>query len=197
MPYFGSKFLSESTNMTLSLAKSIATRIKNKSKSDAKQPVGNQNCLLCTFCAEAQFKGINILPRPVYSPRDIVFKYINIVDKPKKIHFISKEDIVSKINNGERYHCHVNWSGSSGGHEFLLLGIDNSVYVMDAQEGIVVPIDSSKGSYYFKDIKFKNSYMVRVDNSELNKDLMKYNDTKYTLEWDEEKDIKYLESNKE
>ena len=68
---------------------------------------------------------------------------------------------------------------------------------MDAQEGIVVPIDSSKGSYYFKDIKFKNSYMVRVDNSELNKDLMKYNDTKYTLEWDEEKDIKYLESNKE
>ena len=65
------------TNNSLFKAKRISNIIKNKVEKDTKEPTGNQNCLLCTWCAEAQFRNINILPRPVYSPRDIIFKYTN------------------------------------------------------------------------------------------------------------------------
>ena len=46
--------------------------IHDKYKKDQINPVGNQNCLLCTWCFEARMRGLDVLPRPVYSPRDDV-----------------------------------------------------------------------------------------------------------------------------
>lgn len=129
-----------------------------------------------------------------YSPRDIIFNHINanIVKNPNKISFKDKEELVSKVLKGKRFYCHVNWGEGSGGHEFLLLNIDDEVYVMDSQAGLVAKIDSSKGSYYFKDINYSKSFIVRLDNKEYNKDVMKYNDDKYILPWDDVEDRKFL-----
>ena len=148
------------------LAVKISKEIKAKTDSDKKKPTGNQNCLLCTWCAEAQFRNINVLPRPVYSPRDIIFKYTdcNIVKYHRKMHFSNKEGLITKVLKGERYYCHVNWKNSKGGHEFLILNIDNELYVMDPQDGLFTSIDSKEGIYYFKDINYKNSFIVRIDN---------------------------------
>ena len=94
----------------------------NSDKAEDKQTektVGNKNCLLCTWCAEAQFRGIDILPKPVYSPRDVIFKFTdaNIVKYARKIHFRNKDQLKQKVLNGERFYCHVSWKGSPGGHE--------------------------------------------------------------------------------
>ena len=62
----------KNNNNDILLAKNISSKIKNTVEKDRKEPTGNQNCLLCTWCAEAQFRNINVLPRPVYSPRDII-----------------------------------------------------------------------------------------------------------------------------
>jgi len=184
----------KASDHTKQLAQKILKKIKRKVEKDKKKPTGNQNCLLCTWCTEAQFRNIDILPRPVYSPRDIIFKFAdaNIVRYARKIYFRNKNELVQKVLGGKRFYCHVNWKGSSGGHEFVLLNIDGGIYVMDSQAGLLAPIDSSKGSYYFKNINYQNSFLVRMDNKELNKDLLKYNDAKYILDFDEVEDQKYL-----
>ena len=179
---------------TKQLAQKILKKIKRKVEKDKKKPTGNQNCLLCTWCTEAQFRNIDILPRPVYSPRDIIFKFTdaNIVKFARKIHFRNKDELIQKAQTGKRYYCHVNWKDSSGGHEFILLNIDGEIFVMDSQAGLLASIDSREGSYYFKGINYKNSFLVRLDNKKLNKDLLKYNDAKYILDFDEVEDLKYL-----
>lgn len=176
------------------LAQNISRKIKNKVEKDKKRPVGNQNCLLCTWCAEAQFRHVDVLPRPVYSPRDIIFKFTNanIVKYPRKMYFNDKNELVQKVSKGKRFYCHVNWKNSSGGHEFILLNIKNEIYVMDSQAGLLADINSSEGRYYFKNINYKNSFIVRLDNKEMNKDLLKYNDASLTLDFDEVEDLKYL-----
>ncbi|MBR5662774.1 MAG: hypothetical protein IKX00_03885 [Bacilli bacterium] len=175
----------------LDLAKNISNKISKKVNKDRKEPTGNQNCLLCTWCSEAQFRGINILPRPVYSPRDVIFKYTNaeIVKYHRKMYFKNIDELIKKILKGERYYCHINWKNSKGGHEFLLLNINNEIYVMDSQDGLV---ETLKNNNYFNNINFKNSFIVRLDNKILNNDILKYNDNKYILEFNEKTDLKYL-----
>ena len=182
------------SDITKQLAQIIVNKINNKVEKDKKEPVGNQNCLLCTWCAEAQFRNIDVLPRPVYSPRDIIFKFTdaNIVKSARKEYFSDKNELIQKVLKGKRFYCHVNWKNSSGGHEFILLNIDNEVYVMDSQAGLLANIKSSEGDYYFKDINFKNSFIVRMDNKEINKELLKYNDDDFTLDFDGTENLKYL-----
>ena len=181
-------------NNNLFKAKRISNIIKNKVEKDTKEPTGNQNCLLCTWCAEAQFRNISILPRPVYSPRDIIFKYTNanIVKYHRKVYFKNKNELIKKVLRGKRFYCHVNWKTSSGGHELLLLNIDKEIFVMDPQAGLLENINSNEGNYYFKDINYENSFIVRLDNKTINKDLLKYNNDSYILEFDETNDLKYL-----
>ena len=195
-----SMLLEEQYNQKITIyeIKSIASKIAQKTKSDEKPPTGNQNCMLCTWCTEAQIRGINILPRPIYSPRDIAFKQkgYNIIKNPSKT-LINNLDHVKSIllrHNNSRYYVHVNWKNSTSGHEFIITNIDNKIYVIDSQAGLVESIDSQAGKYYFKDINYSNSYIVRMDNKEINNDILKYNDIKYLIEWDEEKDIAYMES---
>ena len=50
----------------------------------------NQNCMMCAWALEMQLRGNrSFLPRPVFSPRDVVFTEIDggwlIVKKPRKI----------------------------------------------------------------------------------------------------------------
>ena len=184
----------KNSDNTIFIVKNILNRIKCKVEKDRKQPVGNQNCLLCVWCSEAQFRNIDVLPRPVYSPRDIIFKYTNanIVKYPRKMYFKNKNELIQKVLKGKRYYCHVNWKNSSGGHEFLLLNIDNEIFVMDSQIGVFESINSETGDSYFKNINYKNSFIVRTDNKVINKDVLKYNDDNFILEFDEVEDLKYL-----
>ena len=87
-------FVKESDDIK-QLAQNISRKIKNKVEKDKRRPVGNQNCLLCTWCAEAQFRHVDVLPRPVYSPRDIIFKFANanIVKYPRKMYFNDKNEV--------------------------------------------------------------------------------------------------------
>ena len=191
-------YIEEKTNTDYDI-ESIVKEIHNKTISDKKEPTGNQNCLLCTWCTEAQIRGYKELPRPVYSPRDSIFTHngYDIVKNPSKIkikNVSNVKDIVTKSGNNSRYYVHVNWKGSKGGHEFMLLNKNNEVYVVDSQAGLVASIESFKGSYYFNDINYNNSFLVRLDDKKFNKSILKYNDPSYTLEWDEDKDIKYLRS---
>lgn len=48
------------------------------------------------------------------------------------------------------------------------------------------------GGYYFRDINYKNSFIVRLDNKELNEDMLKYNGANFTMDFDEAEDLKYL-----
>ena len=185
-------------NITIDKIRAIASRIGQKSKSDEKPPVGNQNCMLCTWCVEAQIRGLNILPRPVYSPRDILFKQrgYNIIKNPSKTNIINLNHVKTILsrNIGSRYYVHVNWENSKSGHEFIITNIDGNIYVIDGQAGLVESIDTQAGKHYFNDINYSNSYLVRMDNKDLNNDILKYNDIKYLIEWDEEKDIEYMNS---
>ena len=63
---------------------------------------------------------------------------------------------------------------------------------MDSQAGLLANIKCSEGDYYFKDINFKNSFIARMDNKEINKELLKYNDDDFTLDFDGTEDLKYL-----
>ena len=190
--------LNQTKYTTINNIKNIVSKIYKKTKLDEKPPVGNQNCMLCVWCAEAQIRGIDILPRPVYSPRDIIFKQrgYDIVNNPSKVKINNLNDIKSILlrDNNSRYYVHVNWKNSTSGHEFIITNIDNKIYVIDGQAGLIEFIDNNKGRYYFKDINYSNSYIVRMDNKEINNDILKYNDIKYLIEWNEEKDIAYMES---
>lgn len=179
----------------LDKAKNIAKQIHEKYESDKQPPCGNQNCMLCTMCAEAQFRGINILPRPVYSPRDSVLKILgeSIVKNP--IHKSIKSGFDDMLYfatepKDARWYCHVKWKNGNGGHEFLLLNINQHLYVMDAQQGIVTLNIESE---YFKDVDYSESYICRLDNCELNESLLnEVNNPKNTLPWNAVLDIPFM-----
>lgn len=182
--------------MTYNQAKTIASRIHEQVEKDSKPPTGNQNCQCCTWCAEAQFRGMDVLPRPVYSPRDPLLDIDGetIVLNPIRIHFSCYNDLVDKILNIEsdaRFYSHVNWKDSTGGHEFLLLKIDTEIYVMDPQAGTVVSL--SNNDEHVADINYMNSYIVRLDDKPFNLNMFNYmNDPTKTLPWDPDKDIPYM-----
>lgn len=178
-------------------AKSIARSISAQVKKDSKPPTGNQNCQLCTWCAEAQFRGMkDAKPRPVYSPRDpeLQLKGETIVKNPEKIktkNFSELESKIDSINGDARFYTHVNWTGSTGGHEFLLIKSGDKKYIMDPQAGKMEPL--SNNSVYFKDINYNNSYIARLDNKEFNTKLFnEVNDRKKTLPWNTKLDVPYM-----
>jgi hypothetical protein len=171
-------------------------------KSTSKPPTDNQNCMLCTWCFEANARGIHTLPRPVYSPRDVMFKIdpLQIIKNPVKEKFKSKEDLINKIsqNPDSRYYVHVKWDANSGGgHEFIVASLPDGVYVVDPQDGKVLDINSKEGSKYFKDIYYAGSYMARLDDKQFNKfALDKYNDPRKIIEWDDKIDMPYVKKHK-
>ena len=183
----------------LKQAKEIVKKIAKKVKDDEQPPCGNQNCQLCTWCVEAQFRDIDALPRPVYSPRDpaLAIKGETIVKDPKRISIQTGYDdmldyLMEPVANVARFYCHVNWNNSTGGHEFIILKIGKqNFYIVDAQAGIVEPLSDT--SYYFNDINFANSFICRLDNRDFNKELFeKYNDSKSVVPWDGRLDIPYM-----
>ena len=77
--------------------RNIIRDIKNEVKKyENGGPAGNQNCLLCTHSFELQCRGIQVLPRPIYSPRDpaLGIEGCRIVKNAKKESFKSKKDFV-------------------------------------------------------------------------------------------------------
>ena len=195
--YTESQVVLENTN--ISDIRNVINKIYQKYLKDKKPPTGNQNCQLCTWCVESWFRGINVLPRPIYSPTDIAFKFngYDIVKNPELIKFISKEDfkrIIHSSGNGSRYYVHVKWNGGSGGHEFMAIDIDNIIYIIDAQQGIIENMDTSYVVKDYFNINYDESYMVRLDNKQFNKELLKYNNNKYIKQLTED-DMKMLEEN--
>ena len=182
----------------LKFANDIVKRISKQVEKDAKEPTGNQNCLLCTWCAEIGFRGVNKNPRPVYSPCDPIFKVHgeNIVHDPMKIIPRGYDNLLEHLADVSqpfaRFYVHVNWKGSRGGHEFLLLKvIDDECYIVDAQGGKVDKLSDTHK--YFTDINWENSYLCRLDNKNFNRKLFDtMNDPKMILPWDPKRDIPYM-----
>lgn len=187
---------SSTTKSPSSIAHSIQEWVKKLSK----DPVGNQNCMLCTWAAEQQFRGLDVMPRAVYSPRDPIFNIDprHIVKNPITVPNMDVNKLKAALlrsGDGARYYVHVNWAGSSGGHEFIALNNNDKLYVLDAQSGTYAPIDSPEGMEYFDGINPENSYTFRMDNKELNEDYLKLNEDTYRVDWDEEADTKFMEEN--
>lgn len=182
---------------TLKNAKSIANSIHQQVIKDSKPPTGNQNCQLCTWCAEAQFRGIpNAKPRPVYSPRDpeLQLQGESIVKNPERIKSKNFSDLESKIDSIDgdaRFYTHVNWNGSTGGHEFLVIKNGNNKYIMDPQAGEIKPFTET--SSYFSDINYDNSYISRLDNKEFDTKLFNdVNNKKKVMQFNPKLDIPYM-----
>ena len=183
-------------------AQKIVKEISAQVEKDSKPPTGNQNCELCTWCAEARYRGINALPRPIYSPRDPALpgnghhNGEDIVMNPIKESFKSQKDVIKKVrgNVDSRWYVHVNWKDSTGGHEFLVVNINDYAYIMDAQAGLLKEIDESDSSHnYFRDINFKNSYMVRLDTRPFNTELFNdVNNPANVIPWKNSLDIPYM-----
>lgn len=182
-------------------AQKIVKEISAQVEKDSKPPTGNQNCQLCTWCAEARYRGINALPRPIYSPRDpaLAIKGETVVMNPIKESFKSQKEVVRKVrgNVDSRWYVHVNWKDSTGGHEFLVINIDDYAYIMDAQAGLLKEIDESDSTHnYFRDINFKNSYMVRLDTRPFNTSLFNdVNNPANVMPWKNSLDIPYMRDN--
>lgn len=178
--------------------KAMIKRIYSKTKKEEKSPTGNQNCLLCTWCVEAWFRGIDILPRAVYSPTDKIFDFegYDIIKRPTKITIENKDDIKKFIlaaGDRSRFYVHFKWKNGNGGHEFLLINIRDEIYLIDAQSNILEKITSPKVSSYFRDADYEKSFIVRVDDKEINTSMLKYNDMEpkeFTPE-----DMKYIHDN--
>ena len=178
--------------------KAMIKRIYSKTKKEEKSPTGNQNCLLCTWCVEAWFRGIDMLPRAVYSPTDKIFDFegYDIIKRPTKITIENKDDIKKFIlaaGDRSRFYVHFKWKNGNGGHEFLLINIRDEIYLIDAQSNILEKITSPKVSSYFRDVDYEKSFIVRVDDKEINTSMLKYNDMEpkeFTPE-----DMKYIHDN--
>ena len=137
-----------------------------------------------------------VLPRAVYSPRDPLFNHKGesiIKNPPSKTTFRNKQDLILKTKEHQsRWYIHVNWKDSEGGHEFLCVNIDGDLYLVDAQQGLVVDLDNPKSNEYF-DINYQNSYAIRLDLSPFDFTLFeKMNDDSNILQWDPDKDIPYM-----
>lgn len=170
--------------------------IHDKYKKDQKDSVGNQNCLLCTWCFEARMRGLDVLPRPVYSPRDDVLDIPGnqIVFGSRQIKFKNYTDLASEITkagDGCRFYVHVNWKDSKGGHEFIIMRIGGKNYIVDPQQGKIEPL--TKSNDYVSDINYDNSYIVQLSGKKFNRNLFdKWNDESTVLPWDPKKDIPYM-----
>ena len=181
----------------------IAKSIHAKYKVDQKEPTGNQNCLLCAWCAEASIRGGEYLPRPVYSPRDSALEIVprdivGGVTKKNPGSFNDMLNIIKKESSNQpftRWYCHVKWGDGNGGHEFLIVKIDdNSFVIMDAQQGAVRPLTADDS--YMKNADWEGTYICRIDDRPFK--YMKFdkiNDPKKTLPWDPKKDIPYMVKN--
>lgn len=188
----------ENKETTLTTLKEIVKKVYNAYKAGELKG-SNQNCMLCTWAVEANIRGIDMVPRAVYSPRDTIFTELNgpdILKSYTKIFIKDKADAEAKAleaGSGSRFYCHVNWAGSTGGHEFLLINIDNTAYIVDGQENLIEEIN--KNTLYFDNINYKTSFLCRLDTEELNDEALKYNDEKYLVNWDDTIDPKVLEDN--
>ena len=188
-----------SKNGILRFTHEIVDKIHAKYKADQKEPTGNQNCLLCSWCAEAQMRGQEYLPRPIYSPRDSALEIEpeSMVTGIKRVNLKGGyHNLLSHLKSAKepfaRWYCHVKWSNSNGGHEFLIVKIDdNSFGIMDPQQGTVKPLNAD--DYHFKDIDWSGSYICRIDDKPFKyMKLDQINDPKKTLPWDPKKDIPYM-----
>lgn len=170
--------------------------IHDKYKKDQIDPIGNQNCLLCTWCFEARMRGLDVLPRPVYSPRDDVLDIPGnqIVFGSRQIKFKNYTDLASGISgagDGCRFYVHVNWKDSKGGHEFIIMRIGGKNFIIDPQQGKIEPL--TKSHNYVSDINYNNSYIVQLSDKKFNRNLFdKWNDESTVLPWDPKKDIPYM-----
>lgn len=170
--------------------------IHDKYKKDQIDPIGNQNCLLCTWCFEARMRGLDVLPRPVYSPRDDVLDIPGnqIVFGSRQIKLKNYTDLASEISgagDGCRFYVHVNWKDSKGGHEFVIMRIGGKNFIIDPQQGKIEPL--TKSHNYVSDINYNNSYIVQLSDKKFNRNLFdKWNDESTVLPWDPKKDIPYM-----
>lgn len=170
--------------------------IHDKYKKDQIDPIGNQNCLLCTWCFEARMRGLDVLPRPVYSPRDDVLDIPGnqIVFGSHQIKLKNYTDLASEISgagDGCRFYVHVNWKDSKGGHEFVIMRIGGKNFIIDPQQGKIEPL--TKSNAYVSDIDYDNSYIVQLSGKKFNRNLFdKWNDESTVLPWDPKKDIPYM-----
>lgn len=179
--------------------KRIVSEIHNKVKSDSKPPTGNQNCQLCTWCAEAQCRGMKVLPRPVYSPRDpaLEIKGEMIVAHPYRNAVTSFENLMNIVSDENadygRFYVHVGWKGGTGGHEFLIVGL-NVPFIMDAQQGYFESMANPKVlTDYFNDVDWSNSYICRLDDKPINSTLLNsMNNMNKLIPWDPKLDIPYM-----
>ena len=178
----------------------IAKSIHTKYKADQKEPTGNQNCLLCAWCAEASIRGGEYLPRPVYSPRDPALEIVpgDIVGGVTKKNPGNFYDMLEHLRGDSikqpfaRWYCHVKWGHGNGGHEFLIVKIDEDAFnIMDPQQGIVRPLNADDS--YMKNVDWEETYICRIDDKPFKyMKLDKINDPKKTLPWDPKKDIPYM-----
>ena len=174
----------------------IVYKIHDKCEEDGPD---NNNCLLCSWCAESWMRGHDLLPRPVYSPRDPALEIFpeDVIDGALKYFRLSGgfDKLISILKSVDvsfaRWYCHVKWSDGHGGHEFLIVKINNKFYVMDAQAGTIEPI--TKKCYYFKNIIWEQSYICRIDDKRFNYEKFKeINDPKNTIPWNGTLDIPYM-----
>lgn len=192
----GWKGLGPAPGATYEFVKHAIKLIHDKYKKDQKDPIGNQNCLLCTWCFEARMRGLDVLPRPVYSPRDDVLDIPGnqIVFSSRQIKLKNYTDLASEITkagDGCRFYCHVNWKDSKGGHEFILMRIGGKNFIIDPQQGKIEPL--TKSHNYVSDINYDNSYIVQLSGKKFNRKLFdKWNDESTVLPWDPDKDIPYM-----
>lgn len=163
----------------------------------------SENCQLCAGCFEMQMRGIDMVPRQVLSPRDVIFKdnKWQFLKNCRRISLSNysenQKDLIKKIvlkhGPGSRYYVHVRWLGDdgklAGGHIFNIINLDNVVYIVDCQDNVFIPIDRDRK--YFNKISLKHTSLVRTDTLEIDKDLLKYNDSKYSIPW-KDGDEKYL-----
>lgn len=178
----------------------IAKSIHAKYEADQKEPTGNQNCLLCAWCAEASIRGGEYLPRPVYSPRDPALEIVpgDIVGGVTKKNPGNFYDMLEHLRGDSikqpfaRWYCHVKWGHGHGGHEFLIVKTDEDAFnIMDPQQGIVRPLHADDS--YMKNVDWEGTYICRIDDKPFKyMKLDQINDPKKTLPWDPKKDIPYM-----
>ena len=178
----------------------ISKNIHAKYKADQKEPTGNQNCLLCAWCAEASIRGGEYLPRPVYSPRDPALEITpgDIVGGVTKKNPGNFYDMLEHLRGDSinqpfaRWYCHVKWGHSNGGHEFLIVKIDEDAFnIMDPQQGVVRPLTADDS--YMKNVDWEGTYFCRIDDKPFKyMEFDKINEPSKTLPWDPKKDIPYM-----
>lgn len=189
------EYMTDSWN--LEDAKKICMRIHQKADADKHPLLSNQNCQICTWCTEANFRGIDVLPRPIHSPRDPALEQTgeDIIINPTRIPLLSIDNLVSTIKDAgtSRWYCHVKWKDGNGGHEFVYLNYGFEIYLMDSQQGILAHMDDPSVKGYTDDIDWEESYIARMDNKELNASLLeKYNSMDMFVQWDPKLDIPYM-----